>query len=201
MKKSFELEDYKPPFRQGSKHHAQTGPRRTGGTGFWYKFCMLFPQYKSYLKKPSDITKIIRTFHENMANACVDNRAGVEFPERLGVLFIGSYKAGDRSIDHATSEKLLKRVPFRSLNTDGYSACIYYDVTNCNYIHNELWDFNASDPFRKKVSESFRKNWNKYAKLENYWNIARRIKKSFIKDFMLKKETELLKDYNEFYIV
>lgn len=200
-KEVFELEDYKPVFRQGAPHHEVKGIIRTSRTGFWYKFITVFPQHKLFIKKPSTITNIVRTFNENMIIACVENRSGVEFPERLGILIIGSYKAGENLVDHATSAKLLKRVRHRNLHSGGYAACINYNVyDNCNYTHRDLWDFNACFNFRQKVSQAFRKNWAFYTRLEKFWEIAHMRKKSFIKDFMIKKETELLKDYNEFYI-
>ncbi len=198
MEKSFALEDFRALFTRGNKYYPPRSEKRSG-TGFWYRFCKLFPQHKPFLKKPSDITKIISAYHKNMIQVCIENRSGAEFPEGLGVLFVGAYKTS-KNINFGISNKLRKKVYFRNLHTDNLAACIYYDTSNCSYVHNELWEFHPHVSFSKSVSEAFKKNWNLYLRLETIWSAISFRRSAFMRGYAIKKQNELLIDYNEFYI-
>jgi len=57
---------------------------------YYNRFFKKYPEYKD--KRKTDIYQIIKTFNEYVCQEVINNRDGVELPESLGWLFIGTCK-------------------------------------------------------------------------------------------------------------
>jgi nucleoid DNA-binding protein len=164
--------------------------------------------YKALLEKVPEASKLshlevrnlIKQFNETVLQNIVDNREGVELPQGLGYIFIGSCKVKKECVDYGKSIKYGIRVTHKNWNTEGYLSKIFY--SNCSVKYkiqdNNLWVFKAARKLKNEVSKAFSENWNKYihidesTKLSKYISIGKNMEK------LKKKNDEILKTYNEF---
>jgi len=163
------------------------------------KFIEKYPNYSDITLK--DFKLIINKFNKNIAKEVINNREGVELPEKLGYLFIGKCKKTIKNnIDYGASIKYKKKISHRNWESDGYLAKIFY--TNYPFKYRikdrELWAFKANKDFRKHTSSSFPELYTKYIIVEDTARISDLYKKYTIKDILSKKDKESLKDYDEF---
>jgi nucleoid DNA-binding protein len=164
--------------------------------------------YKALIAKVPEAAKLshaetrdlVKQFNETVLQNIVDNREGVELPQGLGYIFIGSCKIKKECVDYGKSIKYGIRVTHKNWNTEGYASKIFY--SNCSVKYrvqdNNLWMFKAARNLKKHASKAFSENWNKYihidesTKLSKYISIGKNIEK------LKKKNEDILKTYNEF---
>lgn len=164
--------------------------------------------YKALIEKIPEAAKLshiqirdlIKQFNETVLQNIVEGREGVELPQGLGYIFVGSCKIKKECIDYGKSIKYGIRVTHKNWNTEGYASKIFY--SNCSVKYkvqdNNLWIFKAARKLKKEVSKAFNENWNKYihidqnTKLSKYISVGKQIEKR------IKKTQEDLKTYNEF---
>lgn len=159
------------------------------------------PQYKNI---PDAILKdIIHEFNGQMWEAAIDCRDGVELPEGLGNVFLGSCKTPVKvNRDHNTSEKLGTIVENRNLATDGYLAKIFYTnhKTKYRFRNRNLWVFKGDRKFTNAASAVYKVEWPKYIVVEDYRKISSFFtdlrKKAYVKKLI--EKTKVDESYNEF---
>lgn len=163
-------------------------------------FIKKYPKYSDISVK--DFKKIINQFNKNISTEVINNRNGVQLPEKLGYLFIGKCekKLSSSNVDYGNSIKYDKQVSHRNWESDGYLAKIFY--TNYAFKYRikdrELWEFKASKEFKKATSKLFPELYTKYVLVTDKQKISELYNKYRFKEFKKKEEKKQLDNYNEF---
>ena len=85
---------------------------------FFENFKQMHPKYKNLDNKL--LRKIIKRFNQVIYQAVIDNRNGVQLPEQIGWLFIGTCQQSKKdNIDYAKSKKYGFKVSNNNWDTDG----------------------------------------------------------------------------------
>jgi len=126
------------------------------------------------------LKKIITTYNTKLWNEVINSRGGVELPDSLGYLFIGTCPAA-KSVNpnYSLSKEYGKVLQNRNLETDGKIAKIFYTnySTKYKFRNRELWQFKAVRQFKRSVATTYPKQWNKYVIIENKKRVADMYKK------------------------
>lgn len=165
------------------------------------RFREKYPQYSHY--SDQNILDAILVFNGMLWQAVIEHRDGVELPEGMGNVFIGSCKSPKKfNRDHNQSNLLGVDVANRNLGSDGYLAKIFY--TNCKtkyrFRNRNLWMFKGDRKFTNAVSRTYREEWPKYIVVEDYKKIS-----TFFTNQRIQRYREnvisgrkVADDYNEF---
>ena len=159
MEKTFNKPNLKAP-RYRRKVH------KLINNDYYNRFFKKHPQYKD--KRKTDVYQIIKTFNEYVCQEVINNRDGVELPESLGWLFIGTCASKNKNnIDLAKSMKYGIKVSNKNWKTDGKLAKIFYSnyAPKYKYKHREYWGFEACRNFKRAVSKSYSDNWPIYIEI------------------------------------
>ena len=153
-------------------------------------------------KKPlySDIDnvklkKIINIYNVRLWNAVVENRDGVELPDSLGYLFIGTCPSSKSvNTNYALSNQYGKVLQNKNWETDGNLGKIFYTnySTKYRFKNRELWRFVACRDFKRTVAKTYPINWTKYVVMKNKYKVAH------LYDENPEETIKALKYYNEF---
>lgn len=167
------------------------------------KFYRVFKKkYPEYAAVPNTtLKKMINTHSAMMYNEVINNRNGVELPEGLGYVFIGTCNPPKKNnTDYPTSIKYKTVLQHRNFESDSYVAKIFYTnyANKYKFRDRELWQFKGIRDFTRLVGRTYPENWKRYVQVENFQMINSLYKKRTVKEFFEKKhETDVL-DYNEF---
>jgi len=147
------------------------------------EFQKKYPKYKDV--SLSEFKSIIMTFNNQMVEGVIENRNGVELPEGLGYVFMGTCpppkrKTGEdgvkkKNIDSKKSAELGVQVSYRNMETNGNIMKIFYtnNQTKYPFHHKQLWSFSASKDTKRKMSDAFSENWQKYIMVDPTQKISR----------------------------
>jgi len=166
MNKPFNKPDLNAPRYRKKTHHIINAD-------FYKRFFKKYPKYKE--KKNTEIHKVIKTFNEYVCQEVVNNRDGVELPESLGWLFIGTCKnAKKNNVNIGKSIKYGVRVSNKNWETDGNIGKIFYTnwSTKYRFKNREFWRFKACRKFKRSVAKAYPDNWNMYRVMKNKYRIA-----------------------------
>jgi len=169
------------------------------GKKFYRAFKQKFPKYKDVDNK--DLRKICITFHELFYETVIDNRDGVQLPEGLGNIFIGTCQSSKkRNINFGKSAKYGVIVTNSNWDTDNKLAKIFYTnyATKYNFLNRECWAFTACRSFKRRVAKTYSTNWPIYIQVEPIKKIRKMFTKAKQKDYFKDVEADKLKTYNEF---
>lgn len=161
-------------------------------------------KYSQFSHYPDDqLKKIIETFNGFLWQAAIDNRDGVELPEGLGNVFIGSCKSPVKveNLNHDKSQKHNMRVINRNLATDGNLAKIFYTNSSTKYRFRfrNLWKFKGARQFTNATSCAYKQDWPKYIVIEDYEKISNRLRNIKRGNSLKKLSSRPISDkYNEF---
>jgi hypothetical protein len=130
----------------------------------------------------------------------IDERDGVELPEQLGYIFIGSCPAKKMNKDYKTSKELQQLIQHRNWESDNYLAKIFYTNYGSKYrfMFSKLWGFKPVRQFSRSVGQTYPDQYLKYLVVDNKRRINEIFGKKAFKMDIEKQEKEMLKDYNEF---
>ena len=168
---------------------------------FCTKFRKKYPQYKDLSDKK--IRSIIKDFNEHIYNGIIENRDGIELPENLGFIFIGTCNPPKKfNTNYTASIEHDKRLKHRNFESDSFIAKIFYTnfASKYRFQNRELWQFKGCRDFTRKTSEAYKKNWKKYIQVENFANISDLFKKTIKRDKVMRKGKVKEDNYNEFEI-
>jgi len=166
---------------------------------FFDSFKKKFPRYSNL--DNSVLKNIIKTYNKILFNTVIDTRDGIQLPESLGWLFIGTCQTSKKkNIDFNKSSKYGVIITNSNLGTDGKLAKIFYsNSANRHKIKNrEFWGFTACREFKRAVAKSYSENWNMYLVLEPKLQIKAQYNKTVYKNILKTKTQYALKNYNEF---
>lgn len=166
---------------------------------FFNRFKEKYPKYKKHDDKI--LRDIIKKFNKKIYETVIDKRDGVQLPESIGWLFIGTcQQSKKKNIDFAKSKKYGVTVANNNFETDGKLAKIFF--TNYAPKHKiknrEFWKFVASREFKRSVAKYYPENWNTYIVVDASTKLSLTYQKSVKKEIALANEKKQLKDYNEF---
>jgi hypothetical protein len=193
------MKEIKQPDLQAPRYR----PTRTSllGSTFFRSFRKKHPEYAS--KSDASLRSIINEYSSILWNQVIENRDGVELPENLGFLFIGTCRPPKKyNTDYAKSFKYNQRLKHRNSESDNYVAKIFYTnyASKYRFRNRELWQFKGERDFTRKVGETYPVNWKRYIQVENFQRINKLYQKSKGRDYYAKKlETDLI-GYNEFHM-
>lgn len=155
-----------------------------------------------------EIRKVVREFNKLIVKTVIEVRDGVELPEQLGHIFIGSCKRMKSNVDFRTSAAYLKKIQHRNWESDERTAKIFYTnsgvfftkgkVTRYGFKNQELWGFKGSRKFTRTVSKFYPDYWKRYIEIDP----TKKLKFSYLKEINKRKgkdyEEMLLETYNPF---
>jgi len=159
------------------------------------------PEYSAVSN--DQLKKIIETFNGFLWQTVINNRDGIELPEGLGNVFVGSCKTPRKeNIDHNKSTKHGVKVINRNLATDGYLAKIFYTNHEARYKFRfrKLWRFKGVRQFTRKVSVTYKDEWPKYIVVEDFQrisNLVRKHKRNAMHEKLIAQDV-VPQTYNEF---
>jgi hypothetical protein len=177
-------------------------PIRTSTLGkqFFKRFRKKHPQYKN--KNDVELRKIVDEFNTLIWSETIKNRDGVELPENLGYLFVGTCMpvVRKKNIDFSKSIKYNTKLKFKNFESDSYIAKIFYTnyASKYKFKNREVWQFKGDRNFTRTVSATYPENWKMYIQVENFQKINKFYQKSKSRDYFAKKLEIDLRDYNEF---
>ena len=166
---------------------------------FFDLFRKKYPRYKNM--ENDSLKKIAKTFNKYIFQTVIDTRDGIQLPESLGWIFIGTCEQSKKNnIDFSKSVKYGVTVSNKNWETDGKLAKIFF--TNLAPKHRvknrEFWSFRACRDFKRSVAKAYPENWNMYVRLDPLSKLETIYRKVQYKDFMKKETEKALKTYNEF---
>lgn len=115
------------------------------------------------------IKEIIHTFNGNLWMTAIESRDGVEIPEQIGHLFIGTCPPKRKpNVDFKTSAEYLKVIQHRNWESDQYLAKIFYTTygTKYRFKNHELWGFVATRAFKRTVGKTYPEKWKQYVEVD-----------------------------------
>jgi hypothetical protein len=166
---------------------------------FFDNFKKKHPKYKSY--DNTVLRDIIKTFNRALFNNVIEKRDGVQLPETIGWLFIGTcQKSKKQNVDYAKSKQYGVKVSNTNFETDGKLAKIFFTshAPKHKMKNREFWSFVACREFKRAVSKNYPENWNMYVVVDATTKLRQIYQKRVYKSMLVKKEKEDLKNYNEF---
>jgi hypothetical protein len=145
--------------------------------------------------------EIIKTFNGEIWNTVIAYRDGVELPEQLGYVFIGSCpKKKSDNTDYKKSEHYGVKIQNQNWESDQYIAKIFYTnfETKYRFKHHDVWGFKGVRDFTRMVGQTYPAEWKKYLMVDNLTKVSRIFRKAKFKDFKKTETNSLLEDYDEF---
>lgn len=128
------------------------------------------------VKDLKKIKKIIVATNKAIANTVIDFRDGIELPEQLGYIFLGTCQPKIRkNVDFKTTNHYQKVIQHRNWESDNYLAKIFYTnfETKYKFKFHELWSFKACRDFTAEVGRTYPENWKKYIQVDHTLKISR----------------------------
>lgn len=144
--------------------------------------------------------EVIKEFNSMIWNTAVENRDGVELPEQLGYIFIGTCPRKKSNVDFKKSEHYGVTIQNQNWESDQYVAKIFYTNYESKYKfrNHELWGFTGVRDFKRTVGKTYPKEWKKYVMVDDMVRVSKIFRKESFIQFKKKEKIDLLKDYDEF---
>jgi len=165
---------------------------------FYNKFIEYNPKYSNF--SIDDFKNVIKTFNGFVWKAAIDERDGVQLPEQLGYIFIGSCPRKKSNVDFDKSKHYGVVLQNKNWESDDYLAKIFYTnfETKYRFKNHDLWGFKGVRDFTRMVGQTYPTEWKKYIQVDNLVKISRLFRIEKFKQFKTDETTELLKNYDEF---
>ena len=166
---------------------------------FFESFKKKHPKYKDL--DNVELRKIVKYFNNTLYQTVIDTRDGVQLPEQIGWLFIGTCQSPKKqNIDFVKSKKYGVAVSNKNWETDGKLAKIFFTSYALKHKmkNREFWGFVACREFKRAVAKAYPENWNMYIVVEPTRKIKLNSTRNYLASSAKKQETEGLKHYNEF---
>lgn len=165
---------------------------------FYKKFIQDNPKYASL--SVEKFKEIINTFNGLIWKKVIDTREGVELPEQLGYLFIGTCPRKKSNVNFNKSALLGQKIQNQNWESDQYLAKIFYTnfETKYRFKYHELWGFTGIRDFKRTLGQTYPQEWKKYLMVDNMVRVSRIFRKQKFKQTKEEETIELLKEYDEF---
>lgn len=166
---------------------------------FFESFKKKHPKYKDL--DNVELRKIVKYFNNTLYQTVIDTRDGVQLPEQIGWLFIGTCQSPKKqNIDFVKSKKYGVAVTNKNWETDGKLAKIFFTSYALKHKmkNREFWGFTACREFKRAVAKAYPENWNMYLVVEPTRKIKLNNTRNYLVNSTKQKNIEGLKNYNEF---
>jgi len=166
---------------------------------FFESFKKKHPKYKDL--DNVELRKIVKYFNNALYQTVIDTRDGVQLPEQIGWLFIGTCQSPKKqNIDFVKSKKYGVAVTNKNWETDGKLAKIFFTSYALKHKmkNREFWGFVACREFKRAVAKAYPENWNMYLVVEPTRKIKLNSTRNYLASSAKQQEREGLKHYNEF---
>jgi len=166
--------------------------------GFYEQFLKDNPKHSEL--SVTQFKEIIKVFNGKIWQTVIDYRDGVELPEQLGYLFIGSCPRKRSNVDFKKSEHYGVVLQNQNWESDQYVAKIFYTnfETKYRFRNHDLWGFKGLRDFTRMVGQTYPKEWKKYLVVDNFIKISKIFRMNKQRDLKNIETQDLLKDYDEF---
>ena len=191
------MKEFKKPDVKGPRFRPETKNILT--KEFFILFKKKYPKYKTI--DNIELRKIIKKFNQVVYQTVIDNRDGIQLPEQIGWLFIGTCQQSKKeNIDYAKSLKYGLRVSNKNWESDGKLAKIFFSnhAPKHKIKNREFWSFVACREFKRAVAKSYPENWNMYVAVDATTKLRLTYQKTVLKEMILKKQKKSLETYNDF---
>lgn len=166
---------------------------------FYDRFLAANPRYASQVSLDK-FKEVIKTFNGLIWNTVIEERDGVELPEQLGYIFIGTCPRKKSNIDFHKSAHYGQILQNQNWESDQYVAKIFYTnyETKYSFKHHDLWSFSGVRDFKRTVGKTYPQEWKKYLMVDNMVRVSRIFRKQNYKQMKVVETQELLETYDEF---
>jgi hypothetical protein len=147
-----------------------------------------------------EFKNIISVFNGEMWKTAVNERDGIQLPEQIGYLFIGSCPRKKSNVDFYKSKIYGVVLQNQNWESDQFLAKIFYTnyETKYRFKNHELWGFEGVRDFKRTVGQTYPKEWKKYVQMDNMIKASRLFRKHKLDEIKKVVVADLLKDYDEF---
>lgn len=145
--------------------------------------------------------QIIRTFNDELCQGIIENRDGVELPDGLGFIFMGTCPAAKKhNVDISKSLKYGITATHQNWDADGNLLKIFYTNHTSRYPlqNKQVWAFKGVKQFRKAASDAYKEDWPKYIVVDPMQKISAMFNKLRKRDYIREQVNNIPEDYNEF---
>jgi len=191
------MKEFKKPDVKGPRFRPETKNILT--KDFFILFKKKYPKYKTI--DNIELRKIIKKFNQVVYQTVIDNRDGIQLPEQIGWLFIGTCQQSKKeNIDYAKSLKYGLRVSNKNWDSDGKLAKIFFSnhAPKHKIKNREFWSFVACREFKRSVAKSYPENWQMYVEANPQTKLQYIYGRSLYKNVKLKNKEKELQNYNDF---
>lgn len=160
-----------------------------------------YPKYKNISYKT--FKAVVNKFSHNIWDTVINVRDGIELPESLGYVFIGTCLNSGSSkpnIDYGKSIKYGMAVTNKNWESDGKLGKIFYTNYSVKYKvqDRQIWIFIPCRTFKRTVAKKYPEDWTKYIKIDNNLKISKLYIFRKLDQLNKKLDDSKLETYNEF---
>ncbi len=188
------------PFKKPDLNAPRFRPKKLNFTNvdFFKKFIEENPKFNQLTA--DQFKEIISVFNGKIWKTVIEERDGVQLPEQIGYLFIGSCPRKKSNVDFDKSNQYGVVLQSQNWESDDYLAKIFYTnfETKYRFRNHELWSFKGVRDFTRGVGQTYPKEWKKYIQMDNMIKASRLFRKHKIDNFKKIEIKDLLKNYDEF---
>jgi hypothetical protein len=191
------MKEFKKPDVKGPRFRPETKNILT--KDFFILFKKKYPKYKTI--DHIELRKIIKKFNQVVYQTVIDNRDGIQLPEQIGWLFIGTCQQSKKeNIDYAKSLKYGLRVSNKNWESDGKLAKIFFSnhAPKHKIKNREFWSFVACREFKRSVAKQYPENWQMYVEANPQTKLQYTYGRSLYKNLKLKNKEKEIHKYNDF---
>lgn len=165
------------------------------------KFKKKYPEYDDLTLE--QFKNIIKTFNSKICQGIIDNRNGVELPDGLGYIFIGTCPpAKKKNVDYKKSLEYGVEASHKNWDSDNKLMKIFYSNLNSKlpFKNRQVWAFKAIKEFRSDASNAYKENYNKYIEVASTQKISAMFDRQRKKEYAQNMKPIIPDNYNEFEI-
>ena len=165
------------------------------------KFKEKYPKYQHITM--ATFKKIIMTFNGNLTEGIIENRNGVQLPDGLGYIFMGSCpKAKKENINYKKSLEFGIRTNHKNWDSDNRLLKIFYTNRTSKYPfrNKQVWAFQAVRQFKRAASAAFVEDWTKYIEVTATQKVSGIFDRYRKKEQHQNLKVNIPDDYDEFKI-
>lgn len=188
------------PYKQPDLNAPRFRPKKLNFTNqeYYDKFIQENPRYAHITL--SQFKEVQTVFNGMIWNTVIDERDGVELPEQLGFIFIGTCPRKKSNIDFKKSATYGQVLQNNNWESDDYLAKIFYTnfETKYRFKNHDLWSFTGLRDFKRTVGKTYPLQWKKYVMVDNMVRISRLFRKQNYKHKKIEETKEAFETYDEF---
>jgi hypothetical protein len=130
------------------------------------EFIAKYPEYSNL--NYEGFKQIVMGFNRNLVEGIIENRSGVELPDGLGYIFIGTCPPSKKkNIDYKKSFEFGVEATHRNWDSDNKLMKIFYTNETSKYPfgNKRVWGFTAVRDFKRMASKAYKEHYLKYVEV------------------------------------